>query len=125
MLKEDVIEPARTEWANVILYVPKAVRLAQILCRLSKTERCNRQRLLSASLHRRVCQLHRRSRNFPSLDGNTGYWQVEIDENHPEKTAFSNLHSIYQFVQVLFGPKNVPANFYKSVDLILSSLKWQ
>jgi hypothetical protein len=59
-----------------------------------------------------------------SLDLVSGYWQIPVQEDNIEKTAFAMRHRTYEFTMMLFGLTNAPASFQRDMDIILSGLNW-
>ena len=62
---------------------------------------------------------------FSTLDLRSGYWQVELDKQSSEKTAFVTRRGIYKFNVLAFGLSNAPAIFQRLMDLVLLGLNWQ
>ena len=59
---------------------------------------------------------------FTSLDLQSGYWQVLIDENDKEKTAFACHRGLFQFNVMTFGLTAAPAIFQKLMSKVLEGL---
>ena len=51
------------------------------------------------------------------------YWQVEVDKNDREKTAFCTHEGLFQFNVMLFGLCNAPATFQRLMDMVLMGLQ--
>ena len=66
----------------------------------------------------------RGNKYFTTIDLVRGYYQVEIDENSRELTAFSTPHSHYQFKKLPFGLKNAPSAFQREINAILQDFPW-
>lgn len=58
-----------------------------------------------------------------TLDANSGFWQIKVDESDKEKTFFSFRHGLHQFTRMPFGRENAYATFQHIMYIILSSVK--
>src|SRR6266436_4321293 len=61
-----------------------------------------------------------RSSIFTLLDVAWGYWNVPLDEESIEKTAFVTSFGQYEWLVMPFGLKNAPRTFQRLMQQILS-----
>jgi len=59
------------------------------------------------------------------FDLSKGFYQIEIEEEDEQKTAFVCHRGHYQFNRVPMGLSNSPATFQRTVDAVLSDLRWK
>ena len=57
-----------------------------------------------------------------TLDLAKGYWQVPIEREDKEKTAFTSPRGVYQFTTMPFGLNSEPATFKHMMDNICEEL---
>ena len=62
---------------------------------------------------------------YLSLDLVSGYWQVELDKDTREKSAFTTYNGLYEFTRMPFGLWNVPATFQWIMQSVVAGLEWQ
>ena len=56
------------------------------------------------------------SRFFTTLDLAAGYWQVLVDPQSQEKTAFVTHSGLFEFSVIPFGLKNAPVTFQRLME---------
>ena len=124
MLDMDVIEPSDAEWASPVVLVPKSD---------GSTRFCVGYRKLNALTRRDSYPFPRMDEFvdslgdasfFTTLDANSGYWQILMDEDSKDKSSFTCHAGFFRFKRLPFGLINAPATFQRALDLILSKVRY-
>lgn len=124
-LEAGVIEPAVSEWAAPVLFVPK---------KDGQLRFCVDYRRLNEMTLKDSYPLPRmddcidslgQAKIFSTLDAYSGYWQMHIREEDRPKTAFVTHSGTYQYIRMPFGLTNAPASFQRALDVVLTKYKWE
>lgn len=62
---------------------------------------------------------------FSVFDFAHGYWQVEMEEQDKQKTAFMANNNLYEFNVMPFGTCNAPSTFQRMMNTLFSGLTWK
>jgi hypothetical protein len=62
---------------------------------------------------------------FCTMDLTSGFWQITLNAEDREKTAFATTSSLYEFMVMPFGLCNAPATFERCVENVLRGLCWK
>jgi hypothetical protein len=54
----------------------------------------------------------------------SGYYQIELDEESRQKTAFITRYGLFEHTRMGFGLCNAPATFQRAMQLVLRGLTW-
>ena len=119
MLSAKVIEPSKSWWNSPIVAVRKKDGTYRICIDYREV---NRRTIPTPWLFPRTDEILERmagSSYFSKVDAAAGYWQVQLEPESRESTAFSFAGHHYQFTAMPFGLMNAPAVFQRGMDYLL------
>ena len=109
--EQGVVQPSASPWTSPVVLVAK---------KDGSTRLCVDYRRLNSVTRKDVYPLPRiddtldslaQQKYFTTLDLASGYWQINMDPQSQEKTAFITHSGLYEFCVMLFGLCNAPATF--------------
>ncbi|UYV84632.1 hypothetical protein LAZ67_X002921, partial [Cordylochernes scorpioides] len=125
LLEHKLIRISDSPWAFPVVMVPKKdgnKRMCIDYRRLNEITLDDRQPL--PHIQDMFDRLHG-SRFFSTLDVAWGYWQIEMDPQSIQKTAFVTNDGHYEFLVMPFGLKNAASTFQRIIQHILGEILWK
>ena len=63
-------------------------------------------------------------RYFSTLDLQSGYWQIKVEEADIHKTAFITKYGLFECIKMPFGLCSAPSTFQRCMELVFRGLQW-
>ena len=121
----DIIEPSCSSWSSPIVPIRKKDGSLRICVDYRALNA--RTKLDSFALPNIMDILNNLGESvfFSTLDMSKGYYQIPMQAESKEYTAFSSGTSLYQFKTLPFGVANGVATYQRLMSLVLAGISWE
>jgi len=124
MLKMQIIESSSSPYASPMVIVKKQDGHSNRVC--IDYRKLNKITIFDAEPMTQMSEIFARlagDQFLSKFDLSKGYWQVEVEPEDREKTAFVSHRGLYQFRVMPFGCVNAPATFNRIMRKLLEGSK--
>src|SRR6266498_5180495 len=119
MLKDGIIKKSKSLWTSPVVLVSKKDRSIRFCVDYKKTNAITIVDVHPLPVVNNTVDKIGGKKYYTSIDLVSGYWQVEVDENLQDITAFVIPWGLYQFNEMPFGLTNAPATFQRLMNYVL------
>ena len=122
MLKKGIIRESNSPWSQPLVIVTKKDGSPRFCVDFRKLNAITKKQVFPMPRIDEVLDSLGDSCYFTTLDLASGYWQVPMDPDDMEKTAFCTRSGSFHFRVMAMGLTNASFTFQKMMQLVLSGL---
>lgn len=116
MLKENVIQPSHSPWSSPLLLAKKKTGEWRFCIDFRRVNSATKKDVYPLPRIDDILNSLRGAKYFSTIDLTSGYWQIPMDKQSREITAFRSPLGLYEFTVMPFGLANAPATFQRMMD---------
>lgn len=122
MLDAKIISRSRSSWSAPVVIVDKKDGSKRFCVDFRAINKITKPNSYPLPLIDEILALLGKAKYFTSLDLKSGYWQIKMDPDDREKTAFACHKGLFEFNVMPFGLCNAPSIFQELMARVLENL---
>ena len=125
LVEKGMVEPADSAWSSPVVLVRKRCGAYRLCCDFRRLNQVTRQDAYPLPRIDDSLDALSGAVYFSTLDLISGYWQVPLDEDAQEKSAFVTRSGLWRWKVLPFGLTSAPATFERLMERVLHGLQWK
>jgi hypothetical protein len=124
-LEKGIISPSSSPWSSPILLVNKKDGTKRFCVDYRKLNSITKKDIFPIPHIEDILERLNGMKFFTKLDLVTSYYQIAVEDNAKEKTAFVTEEGAFEYNVMPFGLTNAPATFQRLMNLVLAGINWK
>ena len=125
MLEKGIIQESVSPWSSPVVLVKKKDRSYRFCVDFRKVNKVTKVDSFPMPLVADALDSLAGASVFSVLDLKSGFWQIQMQEDSKQKTAFATHNGLYEFLTMPFGLVNSGASFQRLMGHILRGLEYR
>ena len=124
MLQAGIIEESNSSWGAATVLVRKKCGKIRWCIDYRKLNKATKKDVFPLPLMEECIDALQGVQWFSKIDCNSAYWQIPIQKDSREKTAFRTKYGLFHFNKLPFGLCNSPSTYGRAMNMVLKGLNW-
>ena len=124
MLKKEIIQESVSPWSSPVVLVKKKDGSYRFCVDFRKINKVTKVDSFPMPLAADALDSLADAIVFSTLDLKSGFWQIQMQQDSQQKTAFATHNGLYEFLEMPFGLVNSGASFQRLMGHILRGLEY-
>lgn len=125
MVKYGLIRPSNSSWSSPVVLAKKKDDSYRFCVDYRKLNAATLKDVYLIPPVEEIFDQIGESKIFSTLDLDRGFWQIPMEENDKNKTAFTTFTGFFEFNVMPFGLCKAPATFQRLMERVLHDLSWK
>ena len=125
MLNRGIIQPSTSLWASPIILVKKKDGTDRFVVDFRRLNSVTRKDSYPLPRIDDALDALNGTKFFSSMDLMSGFWQVEMESESREHTAFVTYGGLYEFLVLPFGLTGAPSTYQRLMECVLRNLTYK
>ena len=125
MLNRGIIQPSTSLWASPIILVKKKDGTDRFVVDFRRLNSVTRKDSYPLPRIDDALDALNSTKFFSSMDLMSGFWQVEMESESREHTAFVTYGGLYEFLMLPFGLTGAPSTYQRLMECVLRNLTYK